>query len=586
MRFKISLIFTVACFATASCAWGHGFALTLVNDSQSNPLVIVPASEATILDGNGTSVGPQNLFVSSFSGTQSSNGSYGVNHGFAYATGAWPSYTATYNILSPLFFSDGAGTGPMPASLASSGTYVNVFNRDVGSFPGAAPGNVQFSGSTLFVPGYGVSLEDPHELQKQLFLGAGSSQTYGEYGFSYEVSVILPGRQKLTTGPLVDVFATDIGNSGFYSTAPISQQDTASLAIYDAAIAVPESWDFNGAGNFSDGTKWFQTIPNGLGFTVAFGRGVTTAINAPAVSVTIDRAVYAGTLIFDNATTSFTLAGDGTSGHDLVLNNNGVGANVRVVSGNHTISTGLTLDDEGGSTFTIALSSTLTLSGPVAVDATNPTVILNGSGTLLIASPPTLPANTAILINGGILNLTATGGSASIGSGVTVSIASSATLELAGSVSALSSAVNVTNNGVQASGGGFVVTGPNQQIGNIDGSGDLVIGAGGGLTANRVIQDAIVIEGTASSRAILTIAESGSAVPAADGSFDRTMLEMPAFDTPISLPTDSTAIGVKTSATGALENSSVPEPTTLALALFGLTTAGLFGWRTKRHASN
>ena len=302
-----------------------------------------------------------------------------------------------------MFFSDGTGAGPTAATAASSGTSINVFDRDVGSFPGAAPGNVQFSGSTLFVPGYGVSLFDPHELQKQLFLGDGSSQTYGEYGFSYEVSVILPGGQKLTTGPLVDVFATDIGNGGFYSTAPISQQDTASLAIYDAAIAVPESWDFNGAGNFTDGTKWFQTIPNGLGFTVAFGRGVTTAINAPAVSVTIDSAVYAGTLIFDNATTRFTLAGDGVSGHSLVLNNNGVGATVHVISGNHTISTGLTLDDAGGSTFTIAASSTLTLSGPVAVDPTNPTVTLNGSGMLLITSPPTLPANTAILINGGKL---------------------------------------------------------------------------------------------------------------------------------------------------------------------------------------
>ncbi|HEV3415468.1 MAG TPA: hypothetical protein VG056_01585, partial [Pirellulales bacterium] len=138
MKINVLCVFAAMLVATANCAWGHGFGLSLENDSQGIPIVIAPASESTILDGNGNAIGPQNLFVSSFSGTASSDGSYGVIHGFVYATGAWPNYTATYNILSPLFFSDGTETGPNAAVPASSGTYMAVYDRDVGLYPGAA----------------------------------------------------------------------------------------------------------------------------------------------------------------------------------------------------------------------------------------------------------------------------------------------------------------------------------------------------------------------------------------------------------------------------------------------------------------
>ncbi len=546
MRFHAGFIGAAVIAAAANCAWAHGFGLSLGNDSQNTPIVIIPSSESTILDSTGDAVGPQNLFIGSFGGTPAGNGSYGVTHGFAYSTGAWPNYTATYNILSPLFFSDGASAGP--ASAASAGTSINIFDRDVGLYPGAASGSVQLSGATKFMPGYGVSLFDPHELQKQLFLGAGSSQTYGEFGFSYEVAVTLPGGQKLTTGPLVDVFATDIGPGGFYSNAPQSQQDAASLAIYRTAIAVPESWDDNGSGNYSDATKWYQTIPNGMGFTAAFGSGVTTAINAPAVSVTIDRATFAGTLEFDSATTSYTLASDSVAGHGLVLNNNGIGSVVKVLSGNHTISADLTLADSGGTTFSVAQVSSLTLSGALTVTGSSPTVTLNGPGTLQVNSPPTLPANTAVVLNSGKLKFSAHQGQASIGNDVTVTIVSSATLELSGIVSAFTSDVNITNDGGQSFGGGLSVTGTNQFVGGIDGVGDLIVGPGGMLTANYVVQDSLVIEGTSSATGLLTIAPS-------DSSGDM--------------------LNVSALAEGKGSSSSVPEPAAIWLAIIATTAIAI-----------
>ncbi len=315
----------------------------------------------------------------------------------------------------------------------------------------------------------------------------------------------------MTTGPLVDVFATDIGpDGGFYSNAPTAQQNSASLAIYRAAIAVPESWNYNGDGNYSDVAKWYQTVPNGMGFTVAFGDGVTTAISAPTVSVTIDRATFAGTLEFDSTTTSYTLASDSVAGHGLLLNNNGIGAEVQVLSGNHTISADLTLADSGGTTFSIAQGSSLTLSGAVTATGSNPMVTLNGPGLVQINSPPTLPVNAAVLLNSGRLKFSANQGQASIGSDVTVTIASGASLELSGIVSALSSDANVANDGSQTFGGGLLVTGTNQFVGDIDGVGDLIVGPGGALTANHVVQDSLVIEGTPSATGLLTIAPSDS----------------------------------------------------------------------------
>ena len=590
MRLKTNFIGAAIIAAAANCAWAHGFGLSLGNDSQNTPIVIIPSSESTILDSTGAAVGPQNLFIASFSGTPAANGSYGVIHGFAYTTGAWPNYTATYNILSPLFFSDGTGTGP--ASTAPAGTYINIFDRDVGLYPGAAPGSVQVNGGGLFVPGYGVSLFDPHELQKQLFLPSGSAPPYGEYGFSYEVSVSLPDGQTLTTGPLVDVFATDIGDGGFYSTAPLSQQNSASLAIYRTAIAVPECWNYNGDGNYSDVAKWYQTVPKGMGFTAAFGDGVTTAINAPTVSVTIDRATFAGTLEFDSTTTSYTLASDAVAGHGLVLNNNGIGAKVKVLGGNHTISADLTLADSGGTTFSIAQGSSLTLGGAVTATGSSPIVALNGPGTLQVNSPPTLPANTAVLLNSGTLKFSANQGQANIGSNVMAMIAPGATLELAGIVSALTADVNIVNDGSQASGGGLLITGTNQQVGNIDGSGITQVNAGSDLTANHIIQSALVIGGTAGSPGLITIDASdasgnplgepsgfefaGSMTPS--GPFDDSVISSANLSSgdsvDLAVPATGNSVGIG-------NGSQVPEPSTILLGL--LAVLGVVSTHFVRH---
>jgi hypothetical protein len=97
-----------------------------------------------------------------------------------------------------------------------------------------------------------------------------------------------------------------------------------------------------------------------------------------------------------------------------------------------------------------------------------------------------------------------------------------ATLELAGTASNLtggsSQPVNVTNTSTAAA--GVEVSGTHQAVGRIAGTGNLAINAGADLTANAVVQGALVIGGTAGNPATLTIAASnasGNPLDAAHG---------------------------------------------------------------------
>ncbi len=194
-------------------------------------------------DPSNPTPGPNNLFLDQFSGTPNADGSYGTDEGFAAIVGPQPAHSAaTFHILSPLFFSDGSG----PAVPALPGTHLHIFNLFAGNsdglHPGASAGDLNVTGSTSLLSGFGVSLTDFHELEKELYIAAGSSQTNGEYGFAFNVSATF-ANGTVTTGPLVDVFATDIGPNGGFATFadPFATQDPATLAIYRAAVPEPSA---------------------------------------------------------------------------------------------------------------------------------------------------------------------------------------------------------------------------------------------------------------------------------------------------------------------------------------------------------
>ena len=176
MKTSIRLALSLALILSAGRAWAHGF--SLIPNSSSNPTSFSIVSAQPVLDNdpNNPTPGPNNLFLDQFDGTANGDGSFGTDEGFAAIVGPQPAHSAaTFHILSPLYFSDGSGG---PAVPASPGTSLHIYDRFAGNsdglHPGASAGDVIISGSTSLLPGFGVSLTDFHELEKDLYLDSGS----------------------------------------------------------------------------------------------------------------------------------------------------------------------------------------------------------------------------------------------------------------------------------------------------------------------------------------------------------------------------------------------------------------------------
>ncbi len=265
-------LFSVSLFAHGALA--HGFELQ--QNAYVNPTAFSLFSNQPYLDNtDNPTPAPAgwNLFTDAFDssttidtlGNNPTNAaSYGTDEGFvqqvAGLNGSAPIASATFKILSPLYYSDGTGSAAQPAA---PGSYLQIYDAVFGQYPGASQlpslggPYVNVTGSTPSAAGFSVSAEYFHELQKDLYLGAGSTQTFGEYGFAFDVTVSLLNpftfepMTTLTTAPMVDVFAlTDptLGfdaesnpNGGdFVDDASQSQQDAATTFLYDAALSAAD----------------------------------------------------------------------------------------------------------------------------------------------------------------------------------------------------------------------------------------------------------------------------------------------------------------------------------------------------------
>jgi len=184
---------------------------------------------------------------------------------------------------------------------------------------------------------------------------------------------------------------------------------------------------------------------------------------------------------------------------------------------------------------------------------------------------------------------------------------------------------------------GVLITGTSQIVGTIDGSGSVEVGSGSDLTATHIVQNALVIGGTADSPATVTIsasdalgnplaanalANSGAAAPSSmsiaagssrastastSASFSGSMLGRSTTSLLNSLASNSTSLASRSGALQfyeALMNSMekpidnpssstnggafpgglelVPEPSTALLFAAGLITAAFFSMRRRR----
>ncbi len=192
--------------------------------------------------------------------------------------------------------------------------------------------------------------------------------------------------------------------------------------------------------------------------------------------------------------------------------------------------------------------------------------------------------NSSLRVQGGTLRLSV-GSSSTVGTGVTATISAGASLELAGSISALSAGtnrVNIVNNSTSP---GLLVSGTHQQVGAIDGPGTTQINAGSDLTANHIVQSALVINGTALSPGLAVIAASdpsgnplaatlaprGTLFSGSTALGTESGLPVSAFDSPnVSASQSSLAMSLGAAAINPLNGSNaVPEPASIALLAIG-----------------
>jgi autotransporter-associated beta strand protein len=285
---------------------------------------------------------------------------------------------------------------------------------------------------------------------------------------------------------------------------------------------------------------------------------------------------------------SITFSGGLTTVNGPVTNENG---KTILVAYNPALFTGL-VTNNGGGTFNIvsttavfAGGSTGTFSGTFTNNA-NSAFSLGGNGVLEVDGAPSLGAVSSMAVGGtSTLRFKPTSGSASVATGVTATVASGAALELAGSVSALSSGGNHVNILDNSAAPGVLVSGTNQQVGNIDGSGTTQVNAGSDLTANHIIQSVLVIGGTATSHGLVTIDASDAAGnPLTNGS-PGTLTPGDQFRAAASIgDSATTALGLVAlvdlpdGSTG--RQTAVPEPASLVQFVIGvMAVGGLAGWR-------
>jgi autotransporter-associated beta strand protein len=227
-----------------------------------------------------------------------------------------------------------------------------------------------------------------------------------------------------------------------------------------------------------------------------------TMLNAGRLNINNASAIGTGTLFIEGAATI-----DNTSGAAVTLstNNAQTWAADFIFGGSNPLNMGTgPIAITGNRTVTINGTGTFTV-GAINESGGSWQLTKAGTGTLETDGPPLLPAGSSLDVTSGRLRFNVASGPVSIGTGISATIASGATLELAGSVSALANGpnrVNILNN---SNAPGVLVTGTNQQVGNIDGSGTTQVNAGSDLTALHIIQGALVIGGTPKNLGSVTI---------------------------------------------------------------------------------
>ncbi len=351
------------------------------------------------------------------------------------------------------------------------------------------------------------------------------------------------------------------GNATTLSTIGSPITDNGTLRV-DSAISRPAT----------DGPITLSGNISGPGALVK-ANNFTTAI----LNLTGSNSYMGGTTVSGG---TLATTGTGTIGPGaLTINPTGT-ASAIVSIGNSQSVQSLTVNAPATATarVDVAPSNTLTVTGATSVQ--QGTLNKTNTGALAINGTSSLAAGSALSVAGGTMQFNVSGSSV-VGTAVTATVASGATLELDGTTSALTDSttttnrVNITDSGNLNVGNTVVTPTTIQQVGAIDGSGTTTVADGSQLTANHIIQGALVIGSTGSNPSQVTIAASDAngnslgtsgALAVASSLAPSEPFAAGASNGSSLLGTDgSPSLGDLNSGCGAVGGSAVPEPSTIVL---------------------
>jgi autotransporter-associated beta strand protein len=582
-------------------------------------------------------------------GSNSANGKYGIpaSNPFVGTAGAVTEIYA-YGLRNPYKFSFDSANGHLIVGdvgqnsieevdqITSGGNYgwavkegTFLFNRSTGNIGANSPGSpaglidplleYDHTAGTAVIGGFVYhgsllpQLEGDYifgdlsngSANGRLFYSNLSTGQINEFKLTATFGRYLKGFGQDATGEIYVLASGNVGPSG--TTGVV-------LKIVPGSI-----WTGAGSTSWSTSGNWTGAVPGATTGTTNLDTAsfIQSAVNSP---LTIDAGRNVQNIAFTTANVNSMTVGT-VGGPALLLTAAGTIQTTSSVVNLQTVNAPLTL--EGGYTFSSGAASsaaTLNFGGRIAPGPTSGITTLtlggsnagantisgvladNGAGKLavnktdggvwILSGANSYSGNTAV--SGGTLKFAITSGTPSVGAGASATVAAGATLELAGTVSALGKAggnrVHVVNNSTAS---GVLVSGKNQVVGGIDGAGNVQVNAGSDLTADHIIQNALIIGGASGNLARVTIDASdatGNPLDAAPGgplsqSSDATSigsLTPSASFGADSFPSSNTLAGAGSSpgdlnpGGGNLGGSAaaVPEPTTLLLALVGLASIG------------
>ena len=467
-----------------------------------------------------------------------------------------------FNLLSDLQYWDGNG----PVSFAP--------------VPGGETLSINYGANTVFV-GTGTGA------QAGFTLAQVASGTANGFLHIHVNSVIAPGSSETAPADGIYIFQEQLTTNaqGFTNSLPFwvvlnnnITEDQRSEAIN---FLYPNQWCGPLGGSYNTDANWSGTIvvpelpasqpvpvpqsPNGQDAVANF------LDNLYADStITLDSPATVGTINFKSVP-RYTLAGPST----LTLLSSTT-AQINVTAGNHTISAPLVI-------------------------ASN-TIVNAGTNSLDLQGAQTWNDNTSLSVQSGTLNYAIPSGATSVGMNVSLAVAPGASVSVSGAVNPFSDGthkVAIANNGNLAVNSSGIVTGA------VTGAGTTTVAAGAQMTADSIIQTALIIGGTSTNRSTVTIDPSDSlgnplseaAAVAGSGATDGLAADLASSagnsdgaierfpstangSTPIgeftSLLSPSDSLGSSLAAFPSDESRSVPEPSLPCLALSGWMVYRLF----------